>query len=132
MIGSRAVTTPLAGTWTSNRIVLPIVNVRLAIRDNQHLVSGQMVVENGLERDGLPAQLAFVSHALVGLKIVDERTQIFGDRLQLRDHGACLSIKAMNPSPRSIDRTPVTHPRQLRWATSTVTEEITAPMMANR
>jgi len=59
------------------------MNVRLAVRDNEHFVAGQMVVESGLERCRLPAHLAFVFHALVRLKMVDERTEVFGHRLQL-------------------------------------------------
>ena len=42
------------GNLDFNRFILPIVNVGLPVRDDQHFVAGQMVVEKGLEGRRLP------------------------------------------------------------------------------
>ena len=87
-------TSPLAGRHVdlgSTRHV----DVGLAVRYDDHLLSTQLAVQDVAQRGGHPRQLLLVARAVVGLEFLDQRAQILGDRPELGRRSA----EALRPSP---------------------------------
>ena len=126
--GSSAVTRPLAGRWISITLsVVPHVDVRLAVRDDQHLVALQVLAQDAAQRVRAPAGLALVARAALAFEVAHQRLQVARDRPQLRrGRRASRSASAAAPSPRSSALMPATQPRQLISAMTTVISATTA------
>ena len=125
MIGSIAVTSPLAGRCTHDAVAIVRVDVRLAVGDDDHLRTAQLAIEDLAQRLRRPRQPLVVAELMLGLEIADERAEILGERVILRRRQARRGRSS--PSPRSSARMPCTQPRQLSCATITVITETTAP-----
>ena len=70
-----------------NLLSSSIVNIGLPVGDDQDFVTGQMLVQNGLEAGRAPGNLAFIAHPAVGLQLAHQRVEILGDGVQLRGMG---------------------------------------------
>ena len=89
MIGSSAVTRPLAGRWTSMRVAAAHVDVGLAVGDDQDLLAAQVGAQDRAQRLRRPGDLALVARPVAGLELAHQRAQVAGERPQLghRDAG---------------------------------------------
>ena len=63
-------------------VIFPIVNIGLAVGDDQDFVPGQVIVQDRLECGGRPAHLTFIPHALVRFETVDQGAELLRHRLQ--------------------------------------------------
>ena len=120
MIGSSAVTRPLAGRRTSIDVAPADVDVRLAVRHHDDLLPAQLVVQDRAQRFGRPGKPFLVARSVLGFDVANQaragRAAIGRNlrRRRARPTGATI------PSPRSSARRPCTQPRQLSWAMTTV------------
>ncbi len=125
MIGSSAVTSPLAGRRTSIASPRANVDIRLAVGHDDDLLSPKLVMQDRphrIRRPHEPLLVARLRSASMS-RISSRRSLAIG-----RNSGeSALSDGRRSPSPRSNARMPCTQPRQLNCAMTTVRSETITP-----
>jgi hypothetical protein len=72
------------------------MDVGLAVGDDQHVLAGELAVQDGAQGFRLPGQLRIVARADFRFHLADQHAQVAGDRLELR-RGLGLARFAQQP-----------------------------------
>jgi hypothetical protein len=104
------------------------VDVRLPVGHHDDLVAAELRAQQRAQAIGRPLGLGALGTPVFVLEVAQPGAQVSGKRCQF---GA--GIKGLSrPSPRMMARAPLTQPRQLSWATTTVITAMTNPSAAIR